>query len=255
MDERKRVVVAVPFFDSKENRRHYRATYPTLNILKDVLDPRHIIFPVDNGSTDDRTWQWLNDTRPFEHFTRIDEPQSIAYGVNAAWHPFHDDLMAGSILALKYDSDIWINPSIHDAIEMLAKLDEIDPSVGLAGIAYNTHDYSDKNPADVRKKYFYYRFIYGAVSLRTSAGFRAIGYCKNPHGRWGYQDLWDSFRTSKAGLKKAVLRGYAFRQITGTGSLLAHEKDEIKDAGHKALIQLQREVNKGKRPIFQEAFE
>jgi hypothetical protein len=103
-----RAIIAVPFFDTPENGRS-GSTRRTFATLRGQVDRPNLIVAVDNGSTDKRA---LHDVAELaDVMVVLDQPHSIAYGVNVAWHLYEDELLRGESVAVKHDSDIIIADS------------------------------------------------------------------------------------------------------------------------------------------------
>lgn len=238
-----RAVVAVPFCDTEENHRS-GATLHTLRTLAKQLDERHVIIPVDNGSTDLTAWEWLGDQPRFASI-RTETPLSIAQGVNSAWRYYEDQLAQGEMVAIKHDSDTVV--SEPDWLERIIEIIQREPRIGLMGPWLKLIGRPDVGN---RGGWFEMPFLHGAISVRSPVAFRAIGYARNPHGRWGHQDHWDVFRVHKAGLICGIVDIMAYSHI-GRAVFSRAEKVDMISQSQAALSKMQAEVRAGKRDIYE----
>ncbi|HUW10977.1 MAG TPA: hypothetical protein VM537_14700 [Anaerolineae bacterium] len=240
-----RAVIAVPFYDTLENGRSM-ATKETLNSLRG-LDCRHAIVPVDNGSTYIAAFELARDIYPAA--MRLSEPRSVAHAVNAAWAPFHDELVRGDMIAVKLDSDVevlgagWLEQIIDGILTT--------PNIGLLGV---------RHPEDVPLPETMYHgvlvgdFVRGSCVARSPECFRAIGYCRHPGDtRWGWQDHWDCFRAKTAGFRVGRIPSLSLRSRCEQDALPEAIKTVERAKGREALVQWMSEVRNGKRPLFEEA--
>lgn len=247
-----RAVIAVPFFDTEENGRA-GITRDTLCDLYYDLDSRHVIVPVDNGSTDLSTWEWIQTIRPFHSALRLEEPRPVACAVNTAWHQFHDELVRGDAIAVKFDSDIEVQSHHEDWIEHIIDILLRVPEIGLIGPRLIG------KPPHIERPYYGIvetEFVYGATVARSPTCFRAIGYCRNPGDvRWGWDDHWDCFRAKMAGLK-LVVDPYIETGLRCTQSALPGGiRDAERARGREALVRWMAEVHAGRRGIYEEFME
>lgn len=241
-----RAIVAVPFLDTEENGRA-PTTRTVLEALRHDLDARHTIIPVDNGSTDLSTIEWVRDT--FDEWIRFDLPRSVANGVNAAWYNHEGELLSGEAFAVKFDSDIMVCPPSKNWVENIIDMMLILPGVGLIGPRIlNTPLLADARYQGVIEV----RFLLGMVSARSLECFRRIGYCRHPgYVRWGWQDHWDSFRTKEAGLNMFVVPHVEAQELNVCSSLPKPYKDEQRAIGKRALVEWKQKVRQGERGIYE----
>jgi len=243
-----RALIAVTWFDTKENRRS-DATRHTLDILRGQVRSPHLIIGVDNGSTDKSA---LKDaTRLCDHLIVLDQPRSIAYGVNSAWHLYEDEILAGKTVAVKHDSDI--NVQQENWLDVLLDLVEKHPDIGLIGPRFKRQEYNNNWwVLEDHDKWFESQFLYGAMAMRTPSGFRAIGYAWNPYGRWGWQDHYDCRRIREnTSLKVAVVKDLVFEERVGRSALPESHKEAIRESGRINLQVRLAQIRNGMYPLFE----
>jgi len=248
-------VIAVPFFDTPENQRG-ETTRATLRDIYYDLDPGHTVVPVDNGSTDLSTWEWLQETfKAFPLAVRLEKPQSVAYAVNVAWRPFENVLLSGDAVAVKCDSDWAPRATAGPKRNWLARIIEVfeqpDPP-GLLGPTLIGE--LDWRTGDVRDGWEVTTYVRGTVVARSPECFRAIGYCRHPGDvRWGWQDHWDCFRARRAELEVGVLTNCRICPRTEQNSLPEEERTRWRAEGRAAYVQWIAEVIRGERGLYEEA--
>lgn len=228
-------VIAVPFFDSPENKRT-KITKKVLKALREQIKPPDIIVPVDNGSVTRSTWNWIKMSRKFPHAKSFDNPRSTSAGVNYAWYDYHQDLMTGKAVAVKFDSDIVM--ADDDWLQQLKAVVSVD-GVGLAGPRnpkqiYNPGEWMIKNHGAWMET----PFVYGAVVMRSPTAFRKIGYMRQPWGRYSWDDHWDVYRVKHVGLKVATLAVTEWKQLSKLSCVVGEEKEENLKKGERALNQM-----------------
>ena len=240
-------VIAVPFFDTPANNRAVKGTVACLSKLLEQVQPPHIVVPVDNGSTDKRGANFARAN--FEHFVDTVYPLSIAEGVNSGWHLFHDQLMAGEAVAMKHDSDIISTPD--DFVDRILSVIESNPDVYLVGPRHNNVNYAEH--AEVIRdcgSYYECNFIFGGVQARSPECFRRIGYARQPYGKWGYGDGWDSWKVKRLKKRIMVIKDLCFYELIGHSALSEPEKNHKK--AKQAFLRMRSEVMAGTRDIYQE---
>jgi len=242
-----RAVISFVFFDTEENERHEC----TMQAFESVMqtDPRHVIIAIDNGSTDPRSYQAISnyDAKRAFAWAKIPEPQSTAYGVNTGWKYFEDSIQRGTSVAVKYDSDIVMPDGlwVEDMLHILAA----NPDIGLIGPKNPGQKYFGTWRTVDHNGWFETTFVYGAVVARSPAAFRAIGYMKQPLGRWGWDDHYDTHRIKVAGLKLATLENHTWKQISKKSCLPEDEKRVAE--GQRAVINLMQQVTSGSRALYE----
>lgn len=244
-------IVAVPFFDTEENDRS-GLTIETLAYLRDTLQPRHKIVPVDNGSTDRTTYDWLVQYWPPREFLWLKEPHSIAEGVNAAWRTFEHLLNDGRAVAVKHDSDLSIMPSDGAWIEEILAIFEEYPDVYLAGVRGSVDQ--SINPEWIledHNHWFVAPFVPGGCQARSPLAWRDIGYSRQPYGRWGWGDHWDAFRVDYLKKKCALLWNYTFDHKHKGALMLELRETHVRKALGAFEVMIQ-EVIQGTRPVREE---
>jgi len=242
-------VIAVPFFDSTENKRA-GCTMKCLEHLARTIQAPHVVIPVDNGSQDKGAVGRAREL--FETVLIMPEPLSIAGGVNSAWHLHHDALMAGEALAVKHDSDLTTWPDDGRWVDEIIRLFTEDPNVYLAGVRAGTHSYNTGGWTRVDHGWWIEaKFVYGGVQVRSPECFKALGYSRQPHGRWGYGDHWDAWRVEHLGKKLGVIKEYYFRPEVGHSALSAKYKKTNREIARSKLAQMKTAVVKGRRPVFE----
>ena len=248
-------VIAVPFFDTPENERG-EITRATLRDIYYDLCPGPTVVPVDNGSTDLSTWEWLQGSfKAFPLAMRLEEPRSVAHAVNAAWRPFHNTLLSGDAIAVKCDSDWAPRATMGPKRDWLARIIEIferpDPP-GLLGPEL-IGEYDWRVPDGKREGWEQTVYVRGTAVARSPECFRAIGYCRHPGDvRWGWQDHWDCFRARRAGLKVGVLTNCKIYLRCEQSSLPEDERTRHRARGRAAYLQWMDEVNRGERGLYEE---
>lgn len=227
-----RAIISVTFCDTRENMRA-GATILCLTRLMRQVKPPHVIAAVDNGSTDLTAWTWVQSWPRLEGH-RIEEPMSIAQGVNTGWRPYEDELMRGDAVAIKFDSDMIVTSD--DWVDVLLGILESD--VGEIGLIGPYIEILGPPQGEDRNGWVLTPFLHGAVAARSPAAFRAIGYCKQPHGRWGWGDHWDVYRVHVAGLKCATVPTLMTRALTGHGVFSRAEKEPMRARAREALVKM-----------------
>jgi hypothetical protein len=245
-----RAVIVVPFYDTLENNRAKRGTIETLKHLLDTIDRSHTVIPVDNGSTDKRGTEFAR--KNFPDFLEISEPMSISEGVNSGWRMYQDELINGEAVAIKHDNDLVVTSD--EWVDALIDLFCAEPDIYLAGPRNALVEYSQDewglHMVD-RGSYYESQFIYGGVQARSPLAFRDIGYARQPYGKWGYGDHWDTWRVKRLGKRLAVLKDYEFEGLVGHSALERDEKNEHRILAKEAFLQLQRDVIDGKRTVYE----
>lgn len=246
-------VIAVPFFDTPENGRAV-ATSAALMWLYLTLGDRHTIVPVDNGSTDKSAWNWCVEF--FPQAIQLDEPHGIAHAVNLAWSGYHDALMAGEAIAVKHDSDLICNRLdgldgqgwwVEDIVEVFCRR----PDVWIMGPRNRMHgDYKDWIEKEWQG-WIEAPFVYGGIQARSPACFSEIGYSRQPSGRWGWADHWDTHRVKHAGKKLGVLWNWEFFEIAKKPALEESYRKRNSDVAVKAFGKLQEQLREGEIPLFE----
>lgn len=244
-------IIAVPFFDTPENGRG-QVTREVLCSLHYDLGPRHIIIPVDNGSTDLTTWNWINDG-PGMWFPQAvrQSAQSVAHAVNAAWRPFEGNLFRGEAIAVKCDSDWALRSTVGPGREWLEHIITIferpDPP-GLLGPTLLGE--LDWRTGDMREGWAPTTYVHGTVVARSPACFRAIGYCRHP-GDVRWQDHWDCFRAMRAGFQIGVLTTSTIYLRDCQSSLPEEKRTAWRKEGRAAYLQWQAAVRRGERGLYE----
>jgi hypothetical protein len=255
-----RLIIAVPFFNTPENRRHF-CVKRVLETLRTQAQEPHCIVPVDNGSTDLRCIEWLQHEAGF-YPVRIEEPASISQGVNAGWAPWHDELVSGKAIAVKFDSDMIADNGWPEKLLGAITANESEMwnggVLGMVGLRVQRHP--NPPPADAPRgpgEIVKVDFLHGACMARTPIGFNAIGYEKHPFleeflpqnadpslpwGRWGYGDHWTTHRMQYAGFYSGMLLDVLVRGIFGSGSLSRQEKAAIQQAAWKSLNKMVKQL-------------
>lgn len=247
-------IIAVPFFDTPENRRG-EITRSVLCSLYYDLDCRHIIIPVDNGSTDLTTWNWISACSWFPHAI-LQPTQSVAHAVNAAWHLFEGNLLRGEAIAVKCDSDWALRSTVgsgRDWLEHIIEIFECPDPPGLLGPRLLGE--LDWSTGDTRVGWMPTTFVRGTVVARSPECFQAIGYCRHPGDvMWGWQDHWDCFRAQQAGFEIGVLSTSTIYlpQEWPSAALPEDERTRLRAEGRVAYIQWQAEVRRGERSVYEE---
>jgi hypothetical protein len=219
-------------------------------MLRGQVDRPNLIVGVDNGSTDKSA---LHDVAELaDLMVVLDEPHSIAYGVNYAWHLYHDELMRGESAAVKHDSDL--NVEQNDWLPRLIRLANENPDLGLIGPRHARINYDTWGRlGEDHGEWWESNFIHGGVAMRTPAGFEAIGYAWQPYGRWGWQDHFDCHRINdRTDLKIGIVKDLVFEGHVGHSALSRDEKDSIRSKGRDNLANEMRLIKRGERPVFQE---
>jgi len=244
-----RAIVTVPFFDTVRNNRA-RATIAVFSALLEQVRPPHVIVAVDNGSEDLRAVEWLQKENAPIRLVTIPEPMSVAQGVNSGWVLYEDELDAGEAVAVKYDSDMIVSDDRW--LQMCLEFIEQHPDYGLVGPRLRAIAPLTKEGGATGPNYIETTFLHGAVAMRSPVMWKKVGYARNPGGRWGYQDHWDSWRCEKAGLRIAALSTVYADAIAGSSALTREHKRTLFKPGREGLERLQGEVNKGTRPLREE---
>ena len=264
-----RLIIAVPFFNTEENRRHF-CVKRVLERLREQVGLSHCVVPVDNGSTDTRCWEWLQEEEGF-YPMRTPEPASISQGVNAGWRPWHDEMVRGEAIGVKFDSDMMADDGWVDAMVNAIMVNDTETwdgqVLGLVGLHVQRHP--DPPPKDAPRGpggVIKVPFLHGACMARTPIAFSAIGYEKHPFlpellpenadpdlpwGRWGYGDHWTVQRLNFAqfycGMLDILVRG-----VFGAGSLSREEKKEIIGVAHESLDRMVEMLDGGEIGPYQE---
>jgi hypothetical protein len=246
-----RAIISIPFFDTAKNRRS-TSTIACIQRLTAQVDGRHTVVVVDNGSTELATWRWLQEPKQKARIVsvRVPNQMSVAQGVNTGWGIFEDELDSGAATAVKLDSDTVV--AANDWIERILALLQEYPQVGLAGPYLRI-----EGPAKHKRSggisgsdWVETDYVPGAVCARSPAYWRSCGYARNPCGRWGWQDHWDVWRCRRAGLKMVIFGAdMEAHALIGSGSLSREHKRELWAPGREALMELQKEVETGKRAL------
>jgi len=242
-------VICVPFFDTPENDRAEKGTIACLTHLLENIRPPHVVIPVDNGSTDKRGSDFA--MANFEHFIEIEHPLSISEGVNSGWHLFHDALMAGDAIAIKHDSDLVTSPD--NWVDKIVTFFESDPDIYLVGPRHFNVNYSTHRI--VTRDYGHYydcSFLFGGVQARSTECFKRIGYARQPYGKWGFGDHWDSWRVKYLKKRIVTLKNVVFDELVGHSALSEEEKKQHQERARQSLMKLQRRVSSGAIDIYQE---
>jgi hypothetical protein len=242
-----RAIIAVPFFDTAENERS-AVTIEVLTQLLEVVPAPHVVIPVNNGSSDRAAVEFARGE--FPHFLDLAEPLSISGGVNSAWHLFHDELQAGEAVAFKHDNDLRVTPT--NWVDTILEFIDAHPDVYLVGVRNVSVDYADwPHLRGDMGSWYETIFTYGGLQARSPACFAQIGYARQPYGRWGWGDHWDSWRVMHLGKRLAVLKDFEFQQLVGHSSLPDADKQEHHDRARGAYLDMRAEVVLGKREIYE----
>lgn len=242
-----RAVIAVTYFDTPENNRA-RSTARTFATLRGQIEPPHLIVAVDNGSTDKYA---LHDVAEIaDTMIVFDEPHSIAYGVNFAWHLYEDEILRGDMVAIKHDSDL--NVIGNDWLNVAFEIIKDNPDMALLGPKHSRIDYSDWD-LQSHERWFESKFLHGGVAIRTPVGFKTIGYAWQPHGRWGWQDHYDCRRiTENTDLKIGLMKDYKFAQHIGHSALSREDKEGMRAKGKSNLVERLGAIRDSKHPLYQD---
>ena len=243
-----RAIIAVPFFDTPENGRS-GATRRTFATLRGQIEPPHQIVAVDNGSTDKSAYHDVSELA--DTLVVLDEPHSIAYGVNFAWHLYEDAIMRGEAVAVKHDSDLNVVQS--DWLDVLLSLASEHSDLALVGPKHSRIEYGKNWVLKDHDTWFESPFVHGGVAMRTPKGFETIGYAWQPYGRWGWQDHFDCKRIRQfTALKIGIVKGLQFEQHIGHSALSREDKEEIRAKGNENLFAELDRIKSADRPVFQE---
>jgi len=263
-------VVAVPFFNTAENRRHH-CVKRVLETLRKQVRPPHVIVPVDNGSTDTRCWEWLRCTNGF-YALRIPEPMSISRGVNTGWRPWEDDMLNEKAVGIKFDSDMIAAAGWLEKLLAAIKLNNTEmwngKVLGQVGLRVARHpdpppDDAPRGPGGIVEV----PFVHGACVARTPIAFAAIGYewhpfyekflpahadMSLPWGRWGYGDHWTQQRLRAACFYSAILPDVRVTGIFGDGSISRRDKAKILGVAQLSRDEAVRQLDAGEIGYHQE---
>lgn len=233
-------VVTVAFHDTLENN-HHRLTVLTLNHLRQSLERLHKIVPVDNGSPDTRTWRQIYQV--FPHAVRIPERIRHDRAINTGWREFEKQLLRGSMVAVNFDSGTQVvsmssNHWLRDA-QRLMRSSQRD--VGIISLRHKIKDY-DGSGWILRDMNWWFEsnHIESGVQIRSTKGFKAIGYTHQPYGHH-----WDAFRIKQAGLTLAVLMSHEACPILGGIDMPGTET-----GSKRKLARLQQETLDDERSLF-----
>ena len=243
-----KAIVTVPFFDTKENERG-DITRKVLSRLLDQVKSPHVIVPVDNGSTDISTWNWIEESGLFPEAIRLIRPRSTASGVNAGWVGYHEQLVSGSAIAVKYDSDIFVDSD--NWLDLMLETISNNPQIGIIGPRARAQDYTGKWLLNDHGDWWETSFVYGAIAVRSAPAFRAIGYMKQPYGKWGWDDHWDVARIKYTNLCLAVMSNIEWVQVSRRSCLNDGDKEECRTKGKKKFLEMKRGLSNGKINVYQ----
>lgn len=244
------LAIVMPVYDTLENNRG-DTTCGVLERLGRVKRPQDKVVVVWNGGDDERALEYALESDAVDCVLDMGGAHPIADAVNEGWWLYEGEIWSGELLATKFDSDIEVCPDIgwQDEIERVLRADE---DVWLAGVMNGGQEYTGRWVIEDHGFWYEVPFVYGGVQVRSPECFRRIGYSKQPYGRWGWGDHWDTRRVEFAGKKLAVTKKCQFVQRSSRSSITSEEKSECMKRGRDELLRMLSRLRSGELPLFQE---
>jgi len=259
-------LVAIVTYDTPENDRWWMTRQTIESLSTTVKSEHHRVIVVDNGSTDERTLNFLFGSHGPPHLQtevpsfiiRNEENLGTARAINQAWILRHPDEVA-----VKMDNDVVIHQD--GWLDIIEETFLREPSIGILGLKRKDLDERPGNPISHYQSVLhmirqekgerwivveYVNHVMGTCQAYNPLLLEKIGYLEQGDTPYGFDDALSAIRCKVAGFKSAFLPCIEIDHIDPGGTDYCKWKTDIAGKNFTAYNEAKDDYFNGKRPIY-----